>query len=33
MKTTREIKKITIRRAADVRLTAALCTVPYVVNA
>jgi hypothetical protein len=33
VKTTPKLKKISVRRTADVRLTAALCNVPYYVNA
>ena len=33
MKTASKMKKITVRRAGDVRLTTATCVIPYVVNA
>jgi hypothetical protein len=33
MKTTTQMKKITVRRTGDVRLTAAACAVPYIVEA
>jgi hypothetical protein len=33
MKTTRKMKKITVRRTGDVRLTSATCQCPYTVNA
>lgn len=32
MKTTRKMKKITVRRTGDVRLTSATCQCPYSVN-
>lgn len=33
MKTTKRIKKITIRRTGDVRLTTATCQCPYTIEA
>jgi hypothetical protein len=33
VKTTRKMKKITVRRTGDVRLTSALCERPYVIEA
>jgi hypothetical protein len=33
MKTSVGIKKITVRRAGDVRLTSVTCAVPYVIEA
>jgi hypothetical protein len=33
MKTASRMKKITVRRAGDIRLTTATCDIPYVQNA
>lgn len=33
MKSSVQIKKISVRRTGDIRLTSAFCTVPYVINA
>jgi len=33
MKSSTQIRKISVRRTGDIRLTSAMCTCPYVVNA
>jgi hypothetical protein len=33
MKSTVQMKKITVRRTSDIRLTSAACACPYTVNA
>lgn len=33
MKTSLQIKKISVRRTGDIRLTAAMCATPYAIHA
>jgi hypothetical protein len=33
MKSSAQIKKISVRRTGDIRLTAAMCRIPYVIPA